>query len=166
MSNYQKHFESIVAKHRLSLFKVAATFEADPIVQQDLLQDMLLAIWQALAFFRERSTLHTFIYRVAYNKALSHVAKESRTKSHAALFESVECRKSDIEAHIITLKSAEHVISKIRLLPIVQRQLITLSLEGFSYSDMAEISGLSKTNVGVQLNRAKTKLIQLMEKQQ
>ena len=45
MSNYQKNFESIIAKYRRSLFKVATTFEADPVIQQDLLQEILLAIW-------------------------------------------------------------------------------------------------------------------------
>jgi RNA polymerase sigma-70 factor (ECF subfamily) len=166
MSNYQKNFESIIAKYRLSLLKVAATFEADPVIQKDLLQEILLAIWQALASFKEQSALHTFVYKVAYNQALSHVAKESRKKDYGELTENVECHASDIESHVIALKSTENLISKIRLLPIKQRQLITLSLEGFSYSDMAEISGLTKTNVGVQLNRAKTKLIQLLEKRQ
>ena len=55
-------------------------------------------------------------------------------------------------------------MAKIRLLPVVQRQLIVLSLEGVSYKEIADISGLSLTNVGVQLTRAKSKLIQLMEK--
>ena len=169
MSEYQQHFESIVAKYKLSLFKVAATFEADPIIQQDLLQEILLAIWQALATFKAKSSLHTFIYRVAYNQALNHVAKQSRKNNFAELnsdiSESIECQKSDIESHVSTIKSVENLISKIRLLPVKQRQLVTLSLEGVSYQDMAEISGLSASNVGVQLTRAKAKLIQLMEKQ-
>ena len=169
MSEYQKNFESIVAKYKLSLFKVAATFEADPIIQQDLLQEILLAIWQALATFKAQSSLHTFIYRVAYNQALNHVAKQSRKNNFAELSaelsESVECKKSDIESHVSTIKSVENLISKIRLLPVKQRQLVTLSLEGVSYQDMAEISGLSASNVGVQLTRAKTKLMQLMEHQ-
>ena len=173
MSEYQKNFESIVTKYKLSLFKVAATFEADPIIQQDLLQEILLAIWQALATFKANSSLHTFIYRVAYNQALNHVAKQSRKNNFtelseeisAELSESVECQKSDIESHVSTIKSVENLISKIRLLPVKQRQLVTLSLEGVSYQDMAEISGLSASNVGVQLTRAKAKLMQLMEHQ-
>ena len=79
MSNYQNNFDSIVAKYRLSLFKVAATFEADPTLQQDLLQDIFFAVWKALASFKAQSSLHTYVYRVAYNQALSHVTKQVRT---------------------------------------------------------------------------------------
>lgn len=164
MSEYQQNFESIIAKYRLSLFKVAATFEADPAIRLDLLQEIFLAIWQALASFKEQSALHTFIYRVAYNQALIHVTKQSRKQNHDELTDNIECQRSDIESHVNDLKSVEHLISKIGKLPIVQRQLIVLSLEGVSYNDMAEISGLSKTNVGVQLTRAKTKLNKLLEK--
>lgn len=163
MSKHQENFRSIIEKYRLSLFKIAATFEADPVIQLDLLQEMFLAIWQALASYKEQSSVHTFVYKVAYNQALNHVTKQSRTQNFAELPENIECQKSDIESHIIALKSAEHLTSKIRLLPLIQRQLVTLSLEGLSYNCMAEISGLSITNVGAQLTRAKTKLKKLLE---
>ena len=164
MPDFQKNFEAIIAKYRLSFFKIAATFEADPVIQQDLLQEIFLAVWQALASFREQSSLHTFVYRVAYNQALSHVTKQIKSKNIEELSETITDSKSDVEQRVRDLKSMEALTNKIRLLPIVQRQLVVLSLEGVSYKEMAEISGLSQTNVGVQLNRAKSKLIQLMEK--
>lgn len=164
MSDYQQNFEAIIAKYRLSLFKVAATFEANPDIRRDLLQDMFLAIWQALASFKEQSSVHTFIYKVAYNQALNHVTKQSRKQHLDELTENIVCPKSDIESHVSSLKSVEHLLSKIGQLPIIQRQLVVLSLEGVSYQDIAEISGLSVTNVGAQLNRAKTKLKELLER--
>jgi RNA polymerase sigma-70 factor (ECF subfamily) len=164
MSDYQQNFESIIKKYRLSLFKVAATFEADPVLRRDLLQEMFLAIWKALGSFKEQSSLHTFVYKVAYNQALSHVTKQSRIQNFEELTESFECQKSDIESHVSNLKSVEYLTSKIGELPIIQRQLVVLSLEGVSYNDIAEISGLSVTNVGVQLNRAKAKLKELLER--
>ncbi len=163
MSDYQKDFETIVNKYRQSLFKVAITYEADPALQQDLLQDMFLAIWQALPAFKAQSSLHTFIYRVAYNKALSHVAKQSRKHPVEDLTHTTHCENSDTEANVSSMKSKEKLFNNIRLLPIVQRQLVMLSLEGESYQDISEISGLTVTNVGAQLNRAKQKLTQLME---
>ncbi len=163
MSNYQQAFESVVAKYKLSLFKIAATFEADPTLQMDLFQDMLLAIWQALGKFKQQSSLHTFIYKVAYNQAVSHVAKQSRKQDITQLHDHIACQRSDIESYTNTLQSLAHITSKISSLPIIQRQLVVMSLEGMSYTDMAEITGLSVSHVGVQLNRAKTKLKQLLE---
>ena len=165
MSEYQQNFESIISKYRLSLFKVASTFEADPTLRLDLLQEMFVAIWQALASFKEQSSLHTFIYKVAYNQALTHVTRQRKNQYFDELTESIECKRSDIESHVSALQSLSYLTNKIGKLPIIQRQLITLSLEGVSYNDMAEISGLSVTNVGVQLNRAKTKLNKLLERE-
>jgi RNA polymerase sigma-70 factor (ECF subfamily) len=163
MSKYQQDFESIITTYRLSLFKVAASFEADPVMRGDLLQDMFLAIWQALASFKEQSSLHTFIYKVAYNQALNHVTKQSRKQQVTELNDHIECQRSDIESHVNASQSVEHLMNKMGELPFTQRQLIVLSLEGVSYTDMAEISGLSVTHVGVQLNRAKAKLKTLLE---
>ncbi|MDA8621757.1 RNA polymerase sigma factor [Psychrosphaera sp.] len=165
MSDYQQNFETIIAKYRLSLFKVASTFESDPVLRLDLLQDMFVAVWQALASFQEQSALHTFVYKVAYNQALNHVAKQSKHQRFDELTDNIECKTSDIESNVSALESLSYLTSKIGQLPILQRQLVTLSLEGISYKDMAEISGLSVTNVGVQLNRAKSKLTKLLEKE-
>jgi RNA polymerase sigma factor (sigma-70 family) len=150
----------VVTRLRCTIFKKMA-WGSD----QCQLQDMFLAIWQALASFKDQSSLHTFVYKVAYNQALSHVTKQSRQQNFDELSENIVCQKSDVESYVSNLKSVEYLTSKIGKLPIIQRQLVVLSLEGVSYGDIAEISGLSVTNVGAQLNRAKTKLKQLLEKE-
>ena len=91
--------------------------------------------------------------------------KQRKKQNFDEMTESIECKRSDIESHVSALQSLSYLTNKIGKLPIIQRQLITLSLEGVSYNDMAEISGLSVTNVGVQLNRAKTKLNKLLERE-
>ena len=164
MHNHHKRFESIITKYRVSLFKIAVTFEADPDLQQDLLQEIMLAIWQALPSFKQQSSIYTFVYRVAYNQALTHVAKQTRRNNVEPITAPIADKNSDIEQFVTAQKSVMHLMAKIRGLPIVQRQLVVLSLEGVSYQQMSEICGLSQTNVGVQLTRAKSKLIQLMRK--
>ncbi|GAA6153029.1 sigma-70 family RNA polymerase sigma factor [Pseudoteredinibacter isoporae] len=163
MPNNELNFESVIKKYRLSLIKIAATFEADVKLQQDLLQEMSLAIWQALPRFQGKSSLHTFVYRVAYNQALNHISKYSSIH-HQQIDDSFECDKNTPEQQLQSDQSFQYMLNNIRLLPVVQRQLIALSLEGISYSDISEITGLTEGNVGVQLNRAKNKLKKLMEK--
>ena len=51
----------------------------------------------------------------------------------------------------------------IRRLPIPFRQVITLTLEGMSYAEIAEVLGINESNVGVRLNRARQMLRRLME---
>lgn len=159
----QQLFESVLDGQNQSLLKIAATYEADPKLQQDLHQEILLAIWQSLGNFKGDSALKTFVYRVAYNQAFNHVAKHSRGLSHQAFERDQVCEKAGPEQTVYLSKKIAGLMAAIRQLPIIQRQLITLALDGVSYADIASISGLSVSNVGVQLNRAKKQLRQFME---
>jgi len=156
-------FEQIITQYRQSLFKVVVTFESDPKLQQDLHQEILLAIWQALASFKGQSSVHTYIYRVAYNKALNHVAKQSRTPAYQDLDEAHICPQPGPESSLHTTTEINQLMIAIRQLPVTQRQLITLGLEGVSYLDIGEITGLSVSNVGVQINRAKKAMKEILQ---
>lgn len=148
-------FTGIICQYRHSLIKIVATFEADSKLQQDLHQEILLAIWQALKSFKGQSSVHTYIYRVAYNKALNHITKHSRTPLHQDLDERYVCQYPTPENTASNNKEIKDLVIAIRQLPVMQRQLITLSLDGVSHNDIAEITGLGLSNIGVQISRAK-----------
>ena len=164
MTSEQIHsFESIIVRYRTTLFKIAATFEADPKLQQDLHQEILLSIWKSLSNFKGDSSIHTYIYRVAYNRALNHVARNSRIPHHQESDEMHYCLQPGPEQQVKNSQGINQLMSAIRQLPVMKRQLITLSLEGLSYVDISQITGLSNNNVGVQLNHAKKELRNIME---
>jgi RNA polymerase sigma-70 factor (ECF subfamily) len=142
--------------------KITATFEADDKLQQDLLQEILLSLWQALKQFKGESSLHTYVYRVAYNRALNHVAKQSRMPQHDLIEDSHICEKPSPDQSVKGEQRLNQLLFAIRQLPVMQRQLVTLSLDGLSYDDIAEITGLTSNNVGVKLNRAKKALKQTL----
>lgn len=151
-------FEETIAQHHKMLEKIAATFEADPKLQQDLLQEILLSVWQALERFKGECAVKTYVYRVAYNRALNHVAKQSRIALHTEFEDDYSCWQPDPEQHTKGQQQLHQLLFAIRQLPIMQRQLVTLSLDGLSYDDISVITGLSKNNVGVKLSRAKKAL--------
>jgi RNA polymerase sigma-70 factor (ECF subfamily) len=112
--------------------------------------------------FRGESALKTFVYRVAYNRALNHVAKQSRLLKKQ---EVDERHMSDLPAptpHDESDQRVDKLMSAIRQLPVIQRQLVTLSLEGLTYAEISEVMGLGESNVGVKLHRAKAKLKKLI----
>jgi len=162
-SEQKRSFESIIVKYRATLFKVAATFEADPKLQEDLHQEILLAIWKSLANFKGDSSIHTYIYRVAYNQALNHVARSSRIPNHQQDDETHSCLKPGPEKQVRNTQGIKQLMWAIRQLPVMKRQLITLSLDGVNYADISHITGLSTNNVGVQLNQAKKELRNILE---
>ena len=156
-------FESIIAKYRSTLFKIAATFEADPKLQQDLHQEILLTIWKSLNNFNGDSSIHTYIYRVAYNQAMNHVARNSRIQIHRETDDLHYCLQPGPEQQVKNSQGIKQLMTAIRRLPVMKRQLITLSLEGLSYADISHITGISTNNVGVQLNHTKKELRNILE---
>jgi RNA polymerase sigma factor (sigma-70 family) len=159
-----RSFEAILTKYRQTFIKIASTFESDPDLRQDLLQEISLSVWQAMTRFRDESSLQTYVYRVAYNRALNHVAKQSRMPKNQELDEAHISSQHAPNPDPESPQRVDKLMSAIRQLPVIQRQLITLSLDGLSYAEISEITGLDENNVGVNLHRAKTKLKNLIGK--
>jgi RNA polymerase sigma factor (sigma-70 family) len=166
-NNTHEDFEFVINKYRNSLYKVAATFESDTDLIQDLHQDILFAIWKALPAFKSKSSVHTYIYRVAYNQAINHVTKNSKVSKHENNSDDLDfiahSNASEPDHYTSLQIEGEKLISIIRQLPLMKRQLITLSLEGFSYKEIAKVTGLNVNNIAVQLTRTKQQLKNIIE---
>ena len=156
-------FAQVVRDYQGSLNRIVATYELIPALKQELHQEILLAIWKSLDKFRGDSSLHTFIYRIAHNQAINHVSRYSKFPPHQSLETAVEDRDTNPELSIIEGQKMHRLIQAMHQLPVLPRQLLALSLEGLSYKELAEVTGLSESNVGVRLNRAKKALKTLME---
>ena len=156
-------FESTILEYRQSLARIVATYEMQPALQQELHQEILLAIWKALPGFRGDSGIHTFIYRVAHNQAINHLTRNSRVPPHESIEEPIASEKGCPEIAAINTEKMSGMFKAMHQLPIVQRQILTLALEGLSYQEISQVTGLNVNNVGVRLNRAKTKLNEILE---
>lgn len=147
------------------LSRVANTYEANAAIQQELFQEICVAIWQALNRYKGDANIKTYILKIAHNRCISHVSKEvTHFKSHgeedaAQLIDnSIQLTQLDTEKVIIQSQQVQQLLSHIRDLPMPNRQVISLSLEGLSYDEIAEITGLKKNHVGVTINRIKQQL--------
>ena len=155
-------FQKVLEEYGPALKRVAATYEADLHLREDLYQEMAIAIWRALDHFRSEASLKTFILRIAHNRGASHVAKQVRIPPSSNLDAPLPDRKPTAESQMIEAQSGPEarLVRAIQTLPVSQRQIIALALEGTSYQDISEILGISLSNVGVRLNRAKKALRQ------
>jgi len=167
MTKREQLFEQTIRDYKQSLARIVATYELQPALQEELHQEILLAIWKALETFRGDSNLHTFIYRVAHNQAINHLSKHARLPRHESLDERAEkpapIKNSSPELAAMENQKMQLVFNAMHRLPVLQRQLLTLSLEGLSYKELSEVTGLTESNVGVRLNRAKQALKDVME---
>ena len=157
----EERFERILGEHGAAISRLAYSYEAVAGIREELVQEIALAIWQALAHFRGECSERTFVYRIAHNRGLSHVWK--RRPAHQPLDELEEADqpidpRPHPEEKAARSDQRVQLMSAIQSLPVTQRQMIVLMLEGLSHAEMADVLGISENNVAVRLNRARNAL--------
>lgn len=135
---------------------------------EELAQDTFMKAYEHLGSFYGESSFSTWIYRIAYNTALSFLRKRKgreividetfwNTVSETEVDEALD---DDSEERIELLRQALAQLSA------EERALVTLFYEkGKTVQELAEISGLSVSNVKVKLHRVRKKLYILMQKE-
>ncbi len=164
--SHQVTFTQWITEHEKMLRHMIMGFEAKPAIQDELLQEIALNIWQALPKFKGNASVKTFVARIAHNVLATHVAKAVRTiKADQDIDQHVDI-ESNIETPYQQLDKQQRqkrLSAAIRDLKLEQQQILTLALEGMSYQEMADTLYISVNLVGVRLQRAKTALMQLLE---
>ena len=160
------NFEECLREHGPALWRVIASYAPRGSERDDLAQDVLLALWQALPRFRGQSSAKTFLLRIAHNRCLSHVWQRARRRSASAanLVELPDPRPG-IDEQIAAQERAERFLGHLRTLPLGQRQVLTLCLEGLSHAEIAALVGITPENVAVRLGRAREALRRSLEKE-
>jgi RNA polymerase sigma-70 factor (ECF subfamily) len=162
----EQEFDRIMQEYGPALSRLAAGYEKVSSAREDLMQEIALAIWRALPHFRKECSERTFVYRIAHNRSLTHCYK--RQPEHEPLhdlpqpFEPVDPRPQP-EEQAVAAHRCDRLRSAIQRLPLPHRQVIMLALEELSYAEIAEVLGITETNVGVRLNRAKKLLREALE---
>jgi RNA polymerase sigma factor (sigma-70 family) len=144
--------------------RIALSYEADPALRRELVQDVLLAIWIALPNFRGDASLKTFAASIAQKRSITHVTRRAREPRQVEL--PTDLVSSALPPDEIALRNdqRQRLVEAIQLLPIPQREAIVLAFEGFSYQEMAEILGITPNAVMLRCQRAKATLKSLMER--
>lgn len=158
-----RDFKKTLEQYSALLSRVASSYEANHHLQQELLQEISLAVWQALKSFKGESSEKTYVMRVAHNRAVNHVAYHARQPYNDSYCEVDNPAKSaavSAENALVQDKQINSLLDAVRELPIQTRQIVTLSMEGLSYQEIAEVSGIKANNVGVILNRARKTLME------
>jgi RNA polymerase sigma-70 factor (ECF subfamily) len=151
-------FDGVAQEFAAPLARLARAHEADPALQQDLLQEIYIALWRSLPAFQNRCSLRTWVYRVAHNVAATHVLRARRRRtSQLVNLDDVEIadESTDFGATIDESRALARISGLIQRLKPIDRQVIILHLEGLSRDDIAEIAGLSFSNVAIKIHRIK-----------
>ncbi|ASW75859.1 RNA polymerase subunit sigma-24 [Chryseobacterium piperi] len=147
-------FEKIYDLYWQKIFRLCMGYVNDPELAQDLAQETFIIVWQQLPKFRNESNIGTWIFRIASNNCLRQIEKEKRFIKASLPFNLEEKKQESLETEIQLLYQ---FISE---LPETDRIIISLELEEVKQAEIANIIGLSESNVRVKIHRIKEKLTQ------
>lgn len=158
----EKHnilFQELIEQHKGILFRVARTYCQDEQDRQDLIQEIMIQIWQSIHKYNDKFKISTWLYRISLNVAISYYRKNvTRKENNTALNENVfqiqDVEQFEKEQH---LNSLNRFINELRDL---DKALMLLYLEDKSHAEIADILGISTGNVGTKIGRIKDKLKQ------
>jgi RNA polymerase sigma-70 factor (ECF subfamily) len=151
-------FNALLAAHGPGLGRLAASYARAPGEREDLLQEIAMAIWGALPRFRGECSERTFVFRIAHNRALASIARRRMPMADRDEELTVEDARPDPETALAGEQQGQRLMDAIRQLPLGYAQVVTLTLEDLSYAEIADVLGISETNVGARLTRARQML--------
>jgi RNA polymerase sigma-70 factor (ECF subfamily) len=153
----ERELTRILTAHSGALTRLAGSY-VDIADRDDLLQDIVVAIWRALPRFRGQCSERTFIFRIAHNRAIAYITRRLLPVQDAADSIDVEDGRPNPEETLSAEQQGRRLLDAVQRLPVNHRQVVTLMLEGLSYSEIADVLGISETNVGARLTRARQML--------
>jgi RNA polymerase sigma factor (sigma-70 family) len=170
MSQHQREttkerFDRILREYGPALSRLACGYEKVASVREELMQEIALALWQALPQFREECSERTFVYRIGHNRGLTHAYR--RPAEHQRIDDLPDLEFVDPRPHpeqqVAAISQHERLRSAIQGLPLTYRQVVMLLLEDLSQAEIASVLGITEGNVAVRLNRARAALKQALQ---
>jgi RNA polymerase sigma-70 factor, ECF subfamily len=163
--DHKSLFMTWLGEHGSSVIKVARAYTLTSDECQDLAQEILLQAWQSLPNFQGKASPATWFYRVALQTAMNWQRKDKprRSRQQPLLEVQVLATAGTNSAEQTEQREiVEQLYIAIKQLPKTDAALVLLYLDELSYREMADVLGISESNVGIKLNRAKKALSVLM----
>ncbi|NEW83763.1 MAG: RNA polymerase sigma factor [Mariniphaga sp.] len=154
-------FITLINKHQGILQKICNIYFYRNPCKEDYYQEILIRLWKAYPGFRNQSSFSTWLYRVALNTAIDLIRKESLRPRQTELSKSeynIPEKESGAESD-----QKDKLYQAISHLSDLEKAIIVLHLEEYSYHEIGEIIGISEGNAGVRISRIKNQLIKILE---
>jgi len=154
----QERFQNLMEEHKKILYKVCHSYCKNPGDRDDLAQEIIVQLWRSFRAFDQRVRFSTWMYRIALNVAISFYRRESVRARHV-----VPGSEHLLEAIDETANRSEEVqvlYEWIEGLDPLNKALVILYLDGNNYQEIADVLGISPTNVATKISRLKETLRQ------
>jgi RNA polymerase sigma-70 factor (ECF subfamily) len=157
-SERERMFEELFQTHKAPIQRLCFAWLNSAGEVEDLFQEIMGNVWHALPKFRGEAQAGTWLYRIAVNTALLYRRKWKRGEPLAELADPSSGAHQELEDR----ERLDALRRAIAVLPDQDRLVITLLLEGLSYREIADVTGLTVNYVGVKVSRIKQAIEQRM----
>lgn len=162
----EARFDRLLREYGPALSRLAFGYEKLAASREELMQEIALALWQALPRFRGECSERTFVFRIAHNRGITHAVR--RRPAHETLDQLSDAEHPTDRAPLPDERAAETqrrdwLRAAIRTLPPLHREVIMLGLEDLSASEIGDVLGITANNAAVRLHRARAALKKALE---
>jgi RNA polymerase sigma-70 factor (ECF subfamily) len=151
----EQQFIQAIESHQGVLHKVCNLYMQPGSDREDLFQEILLNAWKGVRNFKGDAKFSTWLYRVALNTAITFYRKDQRQPVLAEWTPALSLPESSPDTAQEEVNALYQAIGE---LSGIDKALVMLYLEEYSYAEIGDIMGITPNNVAVKMNRIKTKL--------
>ncbi|WP_412985686.1 RNA polymerase sigma factor [Pontimicrobium sp. IMCC45349] len=161
MVNKKEQFIKTIDEHKKIIYKIVTSYCQNKEDRKDLEQEIIIQLWNSYDNYNSNYKYSTWMYRIALNVAISFYRKEKKwsikndfynENSIFKIEEDTNEEQTELDYHLKLLQEFIHNLNELN------RALMLLYLEEKSYEEIAEILGITKTNVATKISRIKLKL--------
>ena len=159
-------FIQIIKDNKWVLYKVINSYCKDSEDKKDLEQEILIQLWKSFKSYNSKYKISTWIYKVAMNVSISFYRSNLNRKSKTfSISESIFSLTNHIDENQTDKEDKEILYDFIYNLDEFNKEIIILYLDDYSYKEIAEVVGITESNVGTKINRLKKKIQEFYVKQ-
>jgi RNA polymerase sigma-70 factor, ECF subfamily len=158
MKSLKEEFLEILSNYQGILHKVNIIYFHNKSDREDNFQEIIYQLWKSFPHLQNKNSIGSWIYAVSINTSISKIRKELRIVYREKLPESID--KTDIIEELSLNEASQMLFQAIYNLNEIDKAIMLLYLEEKSYDEISVIIGISKSNVGARINRAKELLKQ------
>lgn len=160
MENIELQFTRMVKEYRKTIYTVCYFFSKDTEEVNDLYQEILINLWKGFPNYRGESSLKTWIWRVSLNTCSNQERKKKSRIQTVPLSIDIDLYNDDDAGS----RQIQMLYDRINQLDVFDRAIILLWLENMTYQDIADVVGISVSNVTTRLFRIKEQLKKMSNK--
>ncbi|HNX08370.1 MAG TPA: sigma-70 family RNA polymerase sigma factor [Bacteroidales bacterium] len=167
MNPKEEKFRKIVEQQQQRIRSICRYYSRSDEDTQDLQQEVLINVWRSLDNFRGDSAISTWIYRIAVNTSLNYIMKENRRSQFNLTLSdqhfNLLMQDNESERKLETEKKLDGLHEVINQLNVIDKLLITLSIEKLTTKEISDIIGITEPNVRTKLHRIREELKQKIQ---